>query len=177
MFDRRVVGRTEEARAGSILNDGPSGDNSADWLRDERRSATLGRMDAKRMSTPESVGPYGSRGTSRTCKSNRVFQVFPIKHLILHVVLPERRATAPELLPSDSGAVDALARARVPGGAHRSRTDRRHGAGSPVIRPALIPRVGRGNAYIRTITSGSSGQRTKLSRPLSGEKAYSPVHG
>jgi hypothetical protein len=43
------------------------------------------------------------------CKSKRVFQVFPVKHLILHVVpFPKGAPTAPELLASDSRTVDAI---------------------------------------------------------------------
>jgi hypothetical protein len=44
------------------------------------------------------------------CKSKRPFQVFPIKHLILHVVpFPKGAPTAPELLvPGDTAPVDAI---------------------------------------------------------------------
>jgi hypothetical protein len=43
------------------------------------------------------------------CKSKRIFQVFPIKHLILHVVpFPKGAPTAPELLVSDAGPADAI---------------------------------------------------------------------
>jgi hypothetical protein len=43
------------------------------------------------------------------CKSPRPLQVFPIKHLILHVVpFPKSAPTAPELLPTDDGTVDAI---------------------------------------------------------------------
>jgi hypothetical protein len=43
------------------------------------------------------------------CKSKRVFQVFPIKHLILHVVpFPKGAPTAPELLVPVEGDVDAI---------------------------------------------------------------------
>jgi hypothetical protein len=42
-------------------------------------------------------------------KSKRAFQVFPIKHLILHVVpFPRGAPTAPELLVPDSAPVDAI---------------------------------------------------------------------
>jgi hypothetical protein len=42
-------------------------------------------------------------------KSKRVFQVFPIKHLILHVApFPKGAPTAPELLVSAAGPVDAI---------------------------------------------------------------------
>jgi hypothetical protein len=43
------------------------------------------------------------------CKSKRAFQVFPIKHLILHVVpFPRSAPTAPELLVPDASPVDAI---------------------------------------------------------------------
>ena len=42
------------------------------------------------------------------CKSKRVFQIFPVKHLILHVApFPKSAPTAPELLVSEPGTVDA----------------------------------------------------------------------
>ena len=43
------------------------------------------------------------------CKSPRVLQVFPLKHLILHVVpFPKSAPTAPELLVKDAGSLDDL---------------------------------------------------------------------
>ena len=42
-------------------------------------------------------------------KSKRAFQVFPIKHLILHVApFPKGAPTAPELLVPDPAPVDAI---------------------------------------------------------------------
>jgi hypothetical protein len=42
-------------------------------------------------------------------KSKRVFQVFPLKHLILHVVpFPKGAPTAPELLVPNEASVDVL---------------------------------------------------------------------
>jgi len=42
-------------------------------------------------------------------KSKRAFQVFPIKHLILHVVpFPKGAPTAPELLVPDAAPVEAI---------------------------------------------------------------------
>jgi hypothetical protein len=42
-------------------------------------------------------------------KGKRAFQVFPIKHLILHVVpFPKSAPTAPELLVSDAASLDAI---------------------------------------------------------------------
>jgi hypothetical protein len=43
------------------------------------------------------------------CKNKRLFQMFPIKHLILYVVpFPKGAPTAPELLVSDAASVDSL---------------------------------------------------------------------
>jgi hypothetical protein len=43
------------------------------------------------------------------CKGKRVFQVFPVKHLILHVVpFPKSAPTAPELLVPVEGDLDAI---------------------------------------------------------------------
>jgi hypothetical protein len=43
------------------------------------------------------------------CKSKRAFQVFPIKHLILHVVpFPKSAPTAPELLVPNVASIDAI---------------------------------------------------------------------
>ena len=43
------------------------------------------------------------------CKSKRIFQVFPIKHVILHVVpFPKGAPTAPELLVPDVTPIDAI---------------------------------------------------------------------
>ena len=42
-------------------------------------------------------------------KNKRVFQVFPVKHLILYVApFPKGAPTAPELLVSDAASVDAI---------------------------------------------------------------------
>jgi hypothetical protein len=42
-------------------------------------------------------------------KNKRVFQVFPLKHLILHVVpFPKGAPTAPELLAHDTEPVEAI---------------------------------------------------------------------
>ena len=47
-------------------------------------------------------------------KNKRAFQVFPIKHLILHVVpFPKGAPTAPELLVPHSAPVDAIRSALV----------------------------------------------------------------
>lgn len=69
-----------------------------------------GRMDAKamlihlRQSALMALGELPVAG-----KSKRAFQVFPIKHLILHVVpFPKGAPTAPELLSDDSAPVDEI---------------------------------------------------------------------
>ena len=59
-----------------------------------------GRMDAKAMLTHLKLSALMALGELPVAsKSKRVFQVFPIKHLILHVVpFPKGAPTAPELL-------------------------------------------------------------------------------
>lgn len=43
------------------------------------------------------------------CKGKRIFQVFPIKHLILHVApFPKGAPTAPELLVRGAGSVESI---------------------------------------------------------------------
>ena len=96
---------------GSILND------------DERRaicrrigsvtSASVprwGRMDARAMLTHLKLSALMALGDLPVaCKSKRAFQVFPIKHLILHVVpFPKGAPTAPELLVPGTAPVDAI---------------------------------------------------------------------
>ena len=69
-----------------------------------------GRMDAKAMLThlrQSSLMALGELPVA--CKSKRAFQVFPIKHLILHVVpFPKGAPTAPELLVPDAASVEAI---------------------------------------------------------------------
>ena len=69
-----------------------------------------GRMDAKAMLTHLKQSALMALGELRvTSKGKRVFQVFPIKHLILHVVpFPKGAPTAPELLVPDAASVDAI---------------------------------------------------------------------
>jgi hypothetical protein len=96
---------------GSILND-------ADCTAIRQRigsvtSASMprwGRMDAKAMLTHLRQSALMALGELPVaCKSKRVFQVFPIKHLILHVVpFPKGVPTAPELLVSDAEPLDAI---------------------------------------------------------------------
>ena len=96
---------------GSILNDA---DRAAIIQRiGSVTSASVprwGRMDAKRMLTHLSLSALMALGELPvTCKSNRVFQVFPIKHLILHVVpFPKGAPTAPELLVPGAAPVDEI---------------------------------------------------------------------
>jgi hypothetical protein len=69
-----------------------------------------GQMDAKAMLTHlKRSAPMALGDLPVECKSKRVFQVFPIKHLILHVVpFPRGAPTAPELLVPDAASFDAL---------------------------------------------------------------------
>lgn len=69
-----------------------------------------GRMDAKAMLTHLRDSARMALGElSVAGKGKRAFQVFPIKHLILHVVpFPKSAPTAPELLVSDAASLDAI---------------------------------------------------------------------
>ena len=97
---------------GSILNDN---DRTAICKRiDSVTSASVprwGQMDAKAMLTHLRQSALMALGELPVAgKSKRAFQVFPIKHLILHVVpFPKGAPTAPELLVPDTAAsVDAI---------------------------------------------------------------------
>lgn len=70
-----------------------------------------GRMDATAMLTHLKLSALMALGELPVaCKSKRAFQVFPIKHLILHVApFPKSAPTAPELLAPDAAAsVEAI---------------------------------------------------------------------
>jgi hypothetical protein len=69
-----------------------------------------GRMDAKAMLTHLKQSALMALGELPVAgKGKRAFQVFPIKHLILHVVpFPKGAPTAPELLVPDAASVDAI---------------------------------------------------------------------
>ena len=69
-----------------------------------------GRMDTKAMLTHLRLSALMALGELPVAsKSKRAFQVFPLKHLILHVVpFPKGAPTAPELLVPDEASVDAL---------------------------------------------------------------------
>jgi hypothetical protein len=69
-----------------------------------------GRMDAKTMLTHLRQSALMALGELPVASKNRrAFQVFPIKHLILHVVpFPKGAPTAPELLIPDAAPVDAI---------------------------------------------------------------------
>ena len=96
---------------GSILNDV---DRTAILQRiNSVTSASVprwGRMDAKAMLTHLRDSALMALGELPVaCKSKRAFQVFPIKHLILHVVpFPKGAPTAPELPVPDAASVDAI---------------------------------------------------------------------
>ena len=69
-----------------------------------------GRMDVNAMLTHLRLSALMALGELPVAnKSKRAFQVFPIKHLILHVVpFPKGAPTAPELLVPDAASVDAI---------------------------------------------------------------------
>jgi hypothetical protein len=69
-----------------------------------------GRMDTRAMLTHLKQSALMALGELPVAsKSKRIFQVFPIKHLILHVVpFPKGAPTAPELLVPDAASVDAI---------------------------------------------------------------------
>lgn len=96
---------------GSILNDN---DRTAIVQRiGSVTSASLprwGRMDAKAMLTHLRDSALMALGELPVAgKGKRAFQVFPIKHLILHVVpFPKGAPTAPELLVPDAAPVEAI---------------------------------------------------------------------
>ena len=73
-------------------------------------AARWGQMDARAMLVHLRRSALMALGELPVaCKSPRPLQVFPIKHLILHVVpFPKNAPTAPELLPTDGGTVDAI---------------------------------------------------------------------
>ena len=95
---------------GSILNDA---DRTAICQRIGTVTAASvprwGRMDATAMLTHLRLSALMALGELPVAnKSKRAFQVFPIKHLILHVVpFPKGAPTAPELLAGDAAPVDA----------------------------------------------------------------------
>jgi uncharacterized protein DUF1569 len=68
-----------------------------------------GRMDAKAMLNHLRLSALMALGELPVaCKSKPVFQVFPLKHVILHVVpFPKGAPTAPELLAPDETPIDA----------------------------------------------------------------------
>jgi hypothetical protein len=96
---------------GSILNDD---DRKAISQRIASLTSTSvprwGRMDAKAMLTHLRDSALMALGELPVaCKGKRAFQVFPLKHLILHVVpFPKGAPTAPELLVPDAASVDAI---------------------------------------------------------------------
>jgi hypothetical protein len=96
---------------GSILND----DDRTAILRriSSVTSASVprwGQMDAKAMLTHLKQSALMALGELPVAsKGKRAFQVFPIKHLILHVApFPKGAPTAPELLVPDPASLDAI---------------------------------------------------------------------
>ena len=96
---------------GSILNDA---DRTAICRRiGSVTSASVprwGRLDAQAMLNHLRLSALMALGELPVaCKSKRAFQVFPMKHLILHVApFPKGAPTAPELLVSHAAPVDAI---------------------------------------------------------------------
>lgn len=96
---------------GSILNDS---DRTAILKRigsvTNASTPRWGKMDAKAMLTHLRDSALMALGELPVAdKGKRAFQVFPIKHLILHVVpFPKSAPTAPELLVPDAAPVDAI---------------------------------------------------------------------
>ena len=116
---------------GSILNDA---DRTAIVKRlnsvTSASKAGWGRMDARSMLVHLKRSALMALGELPVAnKGKRVFQVFPVKHLILHVApFPKNAPTAPELLPTDEGTVDAM-RAEVVSLMERIAAGPREGAG------------------------------------------------
>ncbi len=116
---------------GSILNDA---DRTALVKRlnsvTSASKAGWGRMDARAMLVHLQRAALMTLGELPVAnKGKRVFQVFPVKHLILHVApFPKNAPTAPELLPTDEGSVEAL-RAEVVSLMERIAAGPREGAG------------------------------------------------
>jgi len=96
---------------GSILNDD---DRTAILQRisfvTSASAPRWGQMDAKAMLTHLKQSALMALGELPVAsKGKRAFQVFPIKHLILHVApFPKGAPTAPELLIPDPASVDAI---------------------------------------------------------------------
>ena len=93
------------------------------------------------------------------CRSKRAFQVFPIKHLILHVVpFPKGAPTAPELLAADAASVDAP---RLNSCVGWSESGQDHAWAMDRFTPCLAASRSASGAWrrtsTRTITCGSSG--------------------
>jgi len=117
---------------GSILND----IDRTTLLRriDSVKSTSVprcGQMDAKAMLTHLRDSALMALGELPVAsKSKRVFQVFPVKHLILHVVpFPKGAPTAPELLVSDAAPIDDI-RSELRSVLERIGTGPREGYGS-----------------------------------------------
>lgn len=72
-------------------------------------TARWGRMDATGMIAHLRLSALMALGELPVaCKSSRAFQVFPIKHLILHLApFPKNAPTAPELMPAGVSSFDA----------------------------------------------------------------------
>jgi hypothetical protein len=73
-------------------------------------TARWGRMDAASMLVHLKRSALMTLGELPVAnKSKRLFQVFPLKHLLLHLApFPKGAPTAPELLPADAPPIDAV---------------------------------------------------------------------
>jgi len=139
-----VCVRPKPFLSGSILNDA---DRTA--IRQRIGSVTSasvprwGWMDATAMLTHLRQSALMALGELPVaCKSERVFQVFPINHLILHVVpFPKSAPTALELLVSKAEPLDAP-RLRLVSLVERIGAGPHEGNG---LGPAVVPGVGRGD--------------------------------
>jgi hypothetical protein len=96
---------------GSILNDADR-TQICERIRSVTSGSTArwGRMDATAMLAHLRLSALMALGELPVAnKSKRAFQVFPIKHLILHVVpFPKGAPTAPELLAPAPAPLDAI---------------------------------------------------------------------
>ena len=82
-------------RLGSVTNT-----SQARWGRMDARAMLVHLRRSARMALGEL--PVANKG-------KRIFQVFPVKHLILHIApFPKSAPTAPELLVPEDGTVDAI---------------------------------------------------------------------
>src|ERR1043166_608034 len=140
---RCLVG--EENIVGSIFKDA---DRSPSCRRIESLTSDLaprwGKMDAKSMLAHLKLSALMALGELEVAdKGKRVFQVFPLKHLILYVApFPKSAPTAPELLPPEANESFAVLRSELVSLMDRIGTGPREGK-APVH--PLLGQIGRAN--------------------------------